>query len=206
VAGSGGVTLPDSKLPRPSEKPRRLIELGRRERRRAMLHTALFCLISVAAIVAIYFVLPIGKQDSTTEVIVRLAIGVVLFGATLVWEVRRITRSVLPDLRAFEALAIALPLFLTIYAGAYVRLSTVNAGNFTQHLGRSDGLYFAITTFGTVGYGDIAPRHAFARMLVSSQIIADLAFLAVLLRVFVLASRLTLKRGEVDFPEDGQPD
>jgi voltage-gated potassium channel len=184
-------------------KPRRLIELDHRERRRTMWHTALMCLISSAAIIAIYYALPIGKQGSATEVIVRLVIGVGLFGVTLVWEVRRISSSALPELRAFEALAVALPLFLTIYAGAYLTLSTADAGSFTQHLGRSDALYFTITTFGTVGYGDITPRHTLARLLVSSQIIADIAFLAVLLRVFFTASRLTLKRGETDFPEEG---
>lgn len=167
-----------------------------------MLITVLRCLVSVAVIFAIYYVLPIGRHGSATEVILRLAAGAVLFGLALVWEVRRIASSAIPELRAFEALAVALPLFLTIYAGTYVTLSAVNASSFTQHLGRSDGLYFTVTTFGTVGYGDITPRNTGARLLVSSQIVADLAFLAVLLRVFFTASRLTLKRAETDFPED----
>jgi voltage-gated potassium channel len=198
------VTIPESNLPRPGVKPRRLIELGRRERRRALLTTTLRCLVSVAVIIAIYYVLPIGKHGSSSEVIVRLLAGVGLFAGALVWEVRRIASSAVPELRAFEALAVALPLFLTIYAGTYVTLSAVSPGSFTQHLGRSDGLYFTVTTFGTVGYGDIAPHHALARLLVSTQIIADIAFLAVLLRVFFTASRLTLKRGATDFPgEEG---
>jgi len=56
----------------------------------------------------------------------------VLFIGVMVWEVRRILRADLPELRSVEAIAVAVPFFLTIYAAAYVTLPEPSPGSFTS--------------------------------------------------------------------------
>lgn len=76
------------------------------------------------------------------------------------WEVRAITRSPFPRLRAVEGLAATLVLFLVLFAASYYLLERSEPGSFSETLYRTDALYFTLTTFATVGFGDIthAPR------------------------------------------------
>jgi voltage-gated potassium channel len=127
---------------------------------------------------------------------VRLIIGVAVFAGVLAWEIRRILTADLPQLRAVEAAAVSVTVFLCLYATTYVTLSELDPGNFTEHLNRTASLYFAIVTFGTVGYGDVAPRTDLACIIVSSQVLGDLVFIALGLRALFGLSKLSLNRGE----------
>ncbi len=172
--------------------PRRLGELTRRERRRAMALTLIRCLIATAVIFGIYFVLPLNGGRADTGELFRLAIGIVVFAVVLTLNTRSIMRADLPQLRAVEAVAVAIPLFLAVFAASYVSLAYAHPDSFNVPLDRSTGLYFAIVTLGTVGYGDVVPKSDFARLLVSLQILVDLALLALIVRVVVGAARKTL--------------
>ena len=52
-------------------------------------------------------------------------------------------------------------------------------------LTRTDALYFTITIFATVGFGDISATSQSARLLVSAQMILDLLVLGLGIRVFM---------------------
>ena len=187
-----------------STTARRLGELTPRERRRASAVSIGRSTLATATVIALYYVLPLNGGPADLWAVLRLVLGALLFVVVMVVEVRRILRAGLPQLRAVEGLALALPLFVTLFAGAYVSLAHLVPGSFTQPLNRTAGLYFAIVTLGTVGYGDIAPKTDAARILVSVQILVDLAFLALVLRLFIGAARLGLSRGGPDEP--GDPD
>ena len=178
----------------------RLTELSRRERRRAMVDTALRSSLSVAVIVGLYYVVPLGGGAADALSLTGAAIGAAIFVAVMTWQVRRILSADVPELRAIESLAVVLPLFLVVCAWTYVTLSHLDAASFSEVLNRSSGLYFTIITFGTVGFGDISPRSDLARLLVSVQVLVDLGFLAVVVRVFLGAARKSRSRG----PGDGQ--
>ncbi|WP_180290331.1 potassium channel family protein [Streptomyces sp. TLI_171] len=77
-----------------------------------------------------------------------------------------------------EALAVSLPKF----AGTYAVLGAMSDGNFGQHLSHTDSLYFTVTVFSTVGFGDITARTPGARLVVTGQMIADLVVLGVAVR------------------------
>ena len=72
-------------------------------------------------------------------------------------------RSPFPGLRAIEALATIVPLFLLQFSGTYVVMAGMSAGNFGGRLRHTDGLYFTITVFSTVGFGDITAKTQAAR-------------------------------------------
>jgi len=124
-------------------------------------------------------------------VTIVLTAGVVLIslvlGLLMAWQVRSILRSRHPAVRAVEAIALSLPLFLLLFAGTYVVLSGSDPKAFTEPLSRVDSLYFVVTVFSTVGFGDIAPVAEGARVLVTVQMVGDLLLIGLVLRLFVTA-------------------
>ena len=45
-----------------------------------------------------------------------------------------------------------------VFASTYFVMERVSAANFTQPLTRTGALYFTVTVFSTVGFGDITPN------------------------------------------------
>jgi hypothetical protein len=150
--------------------------------------TVLLATGTVAAVVVIYYLLPLDRASSPAAV-TTLVIGLVAFIALAAFHVRAILRSSHPELRGLEALAIELPLFLLLFAATYVVLAANSASNFGAHLLHTDGLYFTVTVFSTVGFGDITAKSETARLLVTGQMIADLIILGVAIRVIFGAAK-----------------
>ena len=76
-----------------------------------------------------------------------------------------------------------------LFASAYVVLAAISASNFGGHLSHTEGLYFTVTVFSTVGFGDITPKTETARLVVTGQMIADLIILGIAIKVIVGAVR-----------------
>jgi voltage-gated potassium channel len=56
-------------------------------------------------------------------------------------------------------------------------------------------LYFAVTIFSTVGFGDITPYSDLARITTTIQMLADLAVIAIVIRLILgVATRSTAER------------
>jgi voltage-gated potassium channel len=143
-------------------------------------------LLTSAGVLVLYFVLPMDREFSAGTV-AALGAGVLAMGMLVAWQVRAILQSPHPALRAIEAVALSLPLFLLIFAAAYVVLSSTEPDAFTEPLNRVDSLYFVVTVFATVGFGDISAVSPIARMLVTGQMVGDLILIGLVLRVFMTA-------------------
>ena len=185
---------------RPRPAPARVMALSRQERRRALLLAAIRTAVSVVIIGGLYLVLPFRGYSADTAAVTRLSIGVVAFGLVMYGQVKRISRSRLPELDAVQTVIIAVALFLFTYASCYLTVSRLHPDSFSQPLDRIGSLYFTVTTFGTVGYGDIAAKSHLARLLVCSQILLDVMFVAVILRLIFGVSRHALARRD-DTPD-----
>ncbi|MET0693402.1 MAG: potassium channel family protein [Propionibacteriaceae bacterium] len=171
----------------------RLTEVSPAERRRALTRALISMVVTFFAVIALYYVVPLSTRELGVRSLVRLGVGLALFVGILVWLVRGILRSDLPELRAAQAVVVAVPVFLTGYAVLYYVLSR-EGGGFTEPLTRTSALYFAVVVFGSVGFGDITPTSDLNRIVVMSQVLAGLAFIAVAIRIFFAASRLRLNR------------
>ena len=145
---------------------------------------------STVALVAIYYLLPLDRS-SIGVVIGILAVGLLGLGGLVAFQVRAIMRAAYPALRAVGALATSVPLFLLLFAGTYFVMGTISAGTFSQPLTRTDALYFTVTVFSTVGFGDITAVTEPARVLVIGQMIADIVILGLGARIIIDA----VKRG-----------
>jgi voltage-gated potassium channel len=168
------------------------------KRRRLIFWAALRCVLIAAVLVVLYYVLPLDRRwDSDTAV--RLLAGVLVLAGVVVWGVKIIAGSRYPGVRAAEALALVLPFFLLLFASTYFVMERNSAASFTQPLTRTDALYFTVTVFSTVGFGDITAKSETARIVLIVQMLADLAFLGAGVRVLLGA----VQRGRERRPETG---
>ncbi|MFD3534078.1 potassium channel family protein [Streptomyces sp. NPDC058664] len=164
-------------------------------------------LLTLAVLLAAYYVLPLDSAFTAATVLALLGGGVVV-AALLVWQVRTIMRSARPGLRALTALATALPLFLLLFAATYYLLAHSAPESFSESLSRTDALYFTMTVFSTVGFGDISPRSEPARLLVMGQMVANLLLIGVAARLLVGAvqeGRRLQGRAPTDGANDSSP-
>jgi voltage-gated potassium channel len=95
----------------------------------------------------------------------------------------------LPELRAVEALGIVIAVFLVAFSAIYLSMSHEAAKTFTERLDHTKALYFTISIFSTVGFGDITPRTDSARLIVSAQMLLDLAIIGAGVRLLLNAAR-----------------
>jgi voltage-gated potassium channel len=150
--------------------------------------------LTTALLVIVYYTVPVHEGWGLSTGL-RVLVALALFAAVLIWQIRRILTSKQPGIRAIEALAVTVPLFLLLFAGTYFVLSVNGAGNFSQEeLTRTDTLYFTVTIFSTVGFGDITATSASARLVVTLQMILDLVILGVGINAFVHAARVGRQR------------
>lgn len=136
----------------------------------------------------VYAAAPLDRSH-TLGLAARLLLWLTVVCLTALWEIRAILRSHTPWLQAAESAAISVPLLLLPFAAAYAAMSASDAASFTEPLGRVDAVYFAVTVFATVGFGDVAPVSDLARMLVTAQMLADLLLIGVIVRVLVGAAQ-----------------
>jgi voltage-gated potassium channel len=158
---------------------------GRPERRPLVLGLVR-ALLTSACLLVLYCLLPLNRAF-TARTIVVLGAGVVAVGLLVAWQVRAILRSKHPAMRAVEGIALSLPLFLLLFAATYVVISASEPGSFTEPISRVDGVYFVVTVFATVGFGDISPVSDVARVLVTVQMVGDLVVIGLVLRLFLTA-------------------
>ena len=159
-------------------------ELPSAKRRRLIIAAVLRGLAVTAVLVVLYYLLPLDRPVDT-DTAARVLIGLLVFTGITVWQVKAIAGSRYPGLRAAEALGFIIPFYLLLFASTYFVMERGSAANFTQPLTRTDALYFSVTVFTTVGFGDITAKSETARVVLIVQMLADLALLGAGARVLL---------------------
>jgi hypothetical protein len=147
----------------------------------------------VIAFVTIYYLLPLNTPVAWAA-ITTLVGGLVVLLALVVAHIRWILASPFPALRAFEALATSISLFLVLFAGSYVVMAHMSPASFGQQLTHTDALYFTVTVFTTVGFGDITAKTEAARILVIFQMVMDIVIIGLVIQAIVGAAKHGLQR------------
>lgn len=166
----------------------RLADLDPGARRRALVRSGAIIVGALALLLAALYLLPFNHFSSGGS-IVRLGAVIALVAAVFILQVRRISRAELPELRAIEALGIVIGVFLVGFSIVYLSMSRNNVHTFTQPLDPTRALYFTISVFSTVGFGDITPRTDPARLVVAAQMLLDLAIIGIVVRMIFTAAR-----------------
>jgi hypothetical protein len=154
--------------------------------------------------VVLYYKLPLDHQKNVP---VTLAVALVILAVITVWQVRAVSRAPYPALRAVESVVTTIPLFVLLFASAYFIMAGANPTNFNTHpLSRTSALYFTMTVFATVGFGDIVAVSESARLVVTVQMLLDLIVLGLVIRTFVSGARQARQRGAADARPEGRGD
>jgi amino acid transporter len=165
-----------------------------RERRRLIVRSALRILGLSAGLLILYAFVPIPGGNSGAAAVLGMAAGLLLFIGLVAWQVRQIARDEHPVMRAIEVVSFAISLLIVVFAFSYLALSHADPSSFSESLDRVDAFYYTVSTLTTVGFGDIAAESDGARLLVTVQMLFDLALIAGLVRLVVLATRTGLHR------------
>jgi voltage-gated potassium channel len=174
---------------------KRYEELTRAGRHRVVAGVLLRAAAAVALLVVGYYLAPLDRPlDTGTLIEFLLALAVV--GAVIAWEVRNILISDVPRLRAVQTVAVGVPMLLLVFASVYVQIETSQPNSFSETLSRTDALYFTVTVFSTVGFGDIAPKSELARIVTMSQMLTGLIVLGLVAKVVFGAVQTAIARRE----------
>jgi bacteriorhodopsin len=177
--------------------PTSLEDLDSREQRRVVGRSAFRILISVVLLFALYGALPAADRTGIGTLL-ELFVGLMIFGAVLGWQVLKIMGAEHPELRAAEALAIAVPIVLIVFAFTYLSLSDAQPGSFSEPLNKVSAVYFVVTVISTVGFGDITPKTDAAMIVVSFQIMLDLVLLVGIVRAVFFAAQVGVRRRQTE--------
>ncbi|HEY1517089.1 MAG TPA: ion channel [Solirubrobacteraceae bacterium] len=177
--------------------PTSLEDLDRRQQQRVVARSAFRILVSVVLLFALYGAVPVADRTGIGTLL-ELLVGLIIFAALLGWQVLKIMGAEHPELRAAEALAIAVPVVLIVFAFTYLSLSHVDPKSFSEPLDHVGAIYFVVTVVSTVGFGDITPKTHAAMILVSFQIMLDLVLLVGIVRAVFFAAQVGVRRRQIE--------
>ena len=121
------------------------------------------------------------------------------------WEFRAILRSPHPGRRGIVALAGHRTAVSPAVRRDLLPDGTCRPASFsTDPLSRVDTLYFTVTVFSTVGFGDISPASESARILAMIQMILNLVVLGAGIRLLSAAVRRGREAKDVDADEENE--
>ncbi len=144
--------------------------------------------LSMSVLFAAYFLIPTrsaGEGSDVPWLILELSVFAVVVGV----QIPAIIKAKYPILRAVEALALLVPLYLVMFARIYLSSSLNDPSAFSLPLDNTKALYFTVTTFATVGYGDIIVQTNSMRLLVTLQMLLNLVILGAVIRLLASAAR-----------------
>jgi uncharacterized membrane protein len=152
---------------------------------------------SIVALVWVYYTIPVKGLNGDSD-LPWLLLELVIFGAIVGVQVPLISRARYPLLRGLESLALTVLLFLLIFARVYLSNSAGDPAVFTQPLDRDTALYFTVTVFATVGFGDIVAASNPMKLLVTVQMLLNLVVFGLVIRVITSAAQRGMARKHQD--------
>jgi hypothetical protein len=167
------------------------------ERRRIVAKELARSTVAAVGILAGYFVLPMAGGAGLRTFAWILG-GLVLVTGLLAWQVHGILRSPYPAATAVGGLMVSVPLFLVLFATTYYVMAAQDPGSWTEPLTKLDALYYTVTTFATVGFGDITAVSQAARGATLIQMVGGLLLVGVIARVVMGAVQESRNRRQRD--------
>jgi len=157
-------------------------------------------MLTCALIPALYYALPVEPHVAGTRQMVRAALSV-LAGLAITWLIMRQVAHQLRDPRSASpgSLLTALTGGVVFFALADFTVAVTYPGQFVGLETKTDGLYFALATLTTVGYGDVHAAGQLARAVLIVQLVFNVAVIATGASVF---TRLVGIRARDRIPKD----
>jgi voltage-gated potassium channel len=136
-------------------------------------------MLTCALISALYYAVPVEPAVTGPRLVVRAALSVVAGLAItwlIVWQVSHQVRD--PASASPGSLLTALAGGVVFFALADFTIAVTYPGQFVGLETKTDGLYFALATLTTVGYGDVHAAGQLARGVLVVQLLFNVAVIA----------------------------
>jgi uncharacterized membrane protein len=141
--------------------------------RRSLTLPAQICLVVLA-----YYLVPV--REPVDQNWLRAAASLVVFVLAVGWIARQVlreTRGDTPAVRADRLVLVAVS-GVVFFALADLAVARTVPGQFTGLATKTDGLYFALTTLATIGFGDVHAEGQLARALLIVQMVFNIVVVA----------------------------
>ncbi len=145
--------------------------------------------LSLVVLFSVYFFLPTKEIGSEQSDLPYVVLELLIFGAVVAVQVPAIIKAKYPILRAVEALTLVIAFYLLIFARIYLSNSLGDPTVFNHPLNHTTALYFTVTVFATVGFGDIVAATDGMRGLVTVQMLLNLVVLGLIIRLLSSAAQ-----------------
>jgi len=175
--------------------------LSRTTRRWLLAGAVLRASLTTTILLTAYVVMPF-TLISQARYLTGFLIGAAVVLAVLALEFSRTMRSPYARLRAVEALLTAGPLFIVLFATSHYVIGQLDPAGYSEPMTRLDALYFTITTFATVGYGDISPHSQIARLVSLVQMVCGIILVGVIAKLLFGIAQESDHRRRVGAPAD----
>jgi hypothetical protein len=163
--------------------------------RKAVVRELIFVFVRSAALIILVVVilnqLPEEQNIQAFGVIAGMLVLATIYVVFFIRQLRAVQKSKFPNIRAAEAMFTTGILLLAIFSSIYVGISLSNPGAFTEVLTPFSSMYFSTTVLATVGFGDIAPNTVPARSAAMTQMVLNLVYIGVVVKVFAGAAKRT---------------
>lgn len=151
-------------------------------------------ILSIMGVAIVLLNLATYATDATMFEITFYVLTLVFLGIVATLTIKHLIRSRRPDYDTLAAALCAYAVVVLFWASAYSLVETLQSGSFTysgdvadvpqaMHFGFGDSMmsiYYSFVTITTLGYGDVLPVTALARMLAALQAFFGQAFVAIL--------------------------
>ena len=153
-----------------------------------------------AAVLVAYLVVSLDG-DLAPVIAVGVLVGMLgLMVPLTVREAKRIAVVDQPVVHAAQALLTLLTLLIVGFATVHYTIETAYPEELVGLETKVDGLYFSTTVATTVGFGDITPTGQVARGVVTVQMLFDLVFIGVAVRILGTSLRYHHPDGRPGIP------
>ena len=175
-----------------AKSSRRYEELTPAQRNRLVTKMLSRSILVALLIVVAYYALPLDRPADAGLII--LVVGLLALAGILTWQIRMIVGSPFPRIRAAETLIVGIPLLLVVFASVYFLIAKAQTDSFSEAMTKTDAMYFTVTVFSTVGFGDITATSEVARTLVTVQMLFNLAVFGLVAKMIFGAVEMGLQR------------
>ena len=151
-------------------------------------------LVSMTLLFAAYFMIPTRSASDSGSDLPWLILELCVFAVIVGVQVPAIVNAKYPILRAVETMAVLITVYLLLFSRIYLANSLHDSSNFSVPLDNVAALYFTVTVFATVGFGDIVAASNSMRLLVTLQMVLNLVLLGVVIRLVASAARRGVAR------------
>jgi voltage-gated potassium channel len=161
----------------------------RRTAWKAVLGMTTRIVVSLVVLFSVYFLIPTKDLNSEQSDAPYVVLQLLIFGGVVAVQVPAIIRARFPVLRAVEALTLVIAFYLLIFARIYLSNSLSDPSVFNHPLNHTTALYFTVTVFATVGFGDFVAATDGMRGLVTVQMLLNLVVLGLIIRLLSSAAQ-----------------